>query len=253
MSDVDPTVSNADVIPDFQSDIFYEQPEARFATGVVAYGHQSLPGRESAFDAYLRLRANVYVNQTRMLPPDSVINGREIDQDDDRSAHLAIIENAGRIQRVVGCMRIIHGGPFGVLPIQSYFPEANLSTNSRSNSVEISRYILRHERASIQDKLKANLFPVAVAYLSQKKLGPTFAVVEPPVEANLVAAGVPLERIAPPKYVPEYRGYNVGVLINIAQMAKGFEARSPGMITAKNVNELTFSGSLTPVNTPRAA
>ena len=245
MSNIDPSISNAEVIPHIVTDIFNENPDARFATGLVAYGETPRDGMGDIVHAYLKLREKVYIDQTRMLTDEARLEtGGEIDDDDGRSVHFCVIENLGSTQRVVASMRVIHGGDYGKLPIEEFFPQIAESTNGTSKSIEISRYICRHEDPKVQNKLKWSLYPAVLSYIMKNNLGPTYAVVEEPLETALIEAGVPLKRIADPVYVDEYKAENLGISIDTRALAAMIESANPGSVTDVDLNAFTFSGHL---------
>lgn len=246
MSNIDPTLSHEAIIPSFTSEIFRDNPDAQFATGLVGYGLSAYPGRDDVFDAYLRLRANVYIDKAKMLSPDARLeNGGELDSDDARSAHFAVVENMGDYQRVVASMRVIHGGEMGKLPIEEFFPEIPFSTNHTGSAIEISRYICQHEDPKTQDGLKWKLYPAALAYIMRNGLGPTYAVVEPFLEAQFKdkRVNIPVDRVAEPKFVPEYNDVNLGIIIHTDQLTKNMEARNPGSVTGIDLSTMKFAGS----------
>ncbi len=244
MSNIDPTVTNAEVIPHIVTEVFRDNPDARFATGLIAHGEQPREGLEGITEGYYKLRERVYIDQTRMLGEEArLANGGEMDEDDGRSIHFCVLENHGETQRVVASMRVIHGGDFGKLPIEEFFPEVGQSTNGTSKSIEISRYICRHEDDRVQKKLKWLLYPAVLAYIMKNDFGPTYAVIETQLEEALLEAGIPMERIADPVYVPEYRDVNLGVVIDTHQLAANIESQAPGSVSGINLDAFVFSGT----------
>lgn len=245
MSNIDRTISNELVIPTvLHSEIFAGHEDARFAVGMLAAGDQVRPGLDAEFTAYLRLRANVYAYQTRMISPDQVRDGIEVDIDDSRSAHFGIFENAAGLGAVrsVATMRVIMKSEAhsAKLPIEDFFPEAFAQGATPLSAIEISRYICRHESAGTQRALTGPLFSTAVSYITRNALGPTYATVEPTVESDLKAKGVPMTRIADPIFVREYNAHNLGVQIDVPLMANGIEHRSPGMLAVMQQTEQGF-------------
>jgi len=244
MSNIDPTITNAEVIPHIVTEVFKDNPTARFATGLIAYGEAPREGMDEIVGGYLKLREKVYIDQTRMLTEEArLATGGEIDEDDGRSVHFCVLENLGDTQRVVASMRVIHGGDHGRLPIEEFFPQIAQSTNGTSKSIEISRYICRHEDEKVQNKLKWLLYPAVLAYIMKNKLGPTYAVVEEPLEAALLGANVPIKRIADPVWVEEYKDFNLGIVIDTHQLAANIEAQAPGSVNGIDLNSFVFSGT----------
>lgn len=229
MSKLDLTISNEMVIPTIESTWFINQrPETNFAVGMIAVGDQILAGRDSEHDGYLKLRANVYAYQTQMIPHSDVReDGTEVDNDDVRSTHWALLERSDEgegLARVVGSIRTIEkrATDSRPLPIEEFFPEKFADNPLPIGSTEVSRYIARHENPRVQAQMSAPLFKKVVAHITAHGLVPTFGVVEPSVERHLKGGlGVPIERIADPKFVPEYAADNLGISVNIPLMAKG--------------------------------
>lgn len=238
MSKIDLTISNEMVIPHIESMWFQGHEDSTFAIGMIAVGDQILPGRESEFDGYLKLRANVYAYQTQMIPTDLVRHdGTEIDEDDARSTHWALLEHQGQDSaRVVGSIRTIEkrGANATPLPIEDFFPEVYKDNPLPAGSVEVSRYIARHEDLRTQALLSEPLFAKVVSHVTAYGLGPTFGVVEPKVERHLGGRlQVPLSRVADPKYVPEYAADNLGIFVDIPKMASHM-----GLDTNSSINRI---------------
>lgn len=253
MSNLDGTISNTEVIPTVEADIFGGHEESQFAVGLLAIGDQVIDGRVDIFNGYLRLRANVYADQTRMISPDSVVDGIERDEDDVRSIHFGIIENTDVGQRVDAAMRLIVKADETdrPLPIESFFPEAFAKAAS-TRAVEVSRYICRHEVSMIQKQFKWQLYEVALGYAMMHDLGPTYGVVEPKQELRLAEAGVPIRRIAEPKYVPEYRDYNLGIEIDTATLARMMQLPEP-IAAREHSDRVTEWKYFNPLRQPVAA
>ncbi len=230
MSNINRAVTNDLVIPSFETDLFAYHQDAQFAFGKIAVGNVVVPGLEDVYDNYLRLRGAVYSWQTNMISSDLVReDGSETDDDDARSVHIGIIENLRDTQRVVGSIRIIEKTPqFNApLPIEDFFgdvfedPEMMHGVDvSKSSPVEISRYICRHENTRVQNSLKWPLFKTVVSHIMDTGANPTFAVVEEFLEKDLQRNGVVINRIADPKFVPEYNDANLAVTIDVPDLAQ---------------------------------
>jgi len=231
MSRIDTTVTNEAVIPVIEAQIFNASPEHQFAIGMLATGYELVDDRGGIFTGYLRLRANVYASQTNMIPGNEVRpDGTEKDADDSRSTHWAILERAREqeqelgfqgLARVVASIRTIEKTATDQrpLPIEVFFPEA-FTAPLPLGAVEVSRYICRHENPIIQSRLSAPLFSAVVGHIQSKGFSPTFGVVEEKVEQRLERYGVPMQRIALPKFVPEYAADNLGFSVDIQAMAE---------------------------------
>jgi hypothetical protein len=248
MSNIDKSITNDLVIPSLVgSEIFKGREDASFAIGIIAAGDEIRPGIEDEYTTYLRLRANVYGYQTNMLAIDEIEaqGGIDIDADDVRSAHIGIFENADPdigLVRSNSSLRIITKSEqhSAKLPVEDFFPGAFPEGPLALGAIEISRYIARHERPGIQRALTPPLFAAAVSYIMRNGLGPTYATVERSVEADLTAKGVPNTRIADPVYVKEYQADNLGLFIDVPQMAQNIEAQAPGTLAAMQQTEHGF-------------
>lgn len=274
MSNRNPRFTAHDVIPVFSPvgtpDIFGDT-DARFAVGQIAQsvltdmprnGYErgtmalaNFPGRvldgfTEVVHNYGLLRANVYIDQTRMLPK-NVRNkrGEEWDLDDARSDHFATIERLhvddslvrdivkaqqiepddnGFVFRVPNCMRMIkksrkHPSP---LPIELFFPDAvDPVTGERSfpapiGSTEISRKIVEHENPVKGMQMSDPMFTVANRHVIENGYGPTLATVEEFYEDIFKRTGMPMARIADPKFVGEYADNNLGIEIYHMKLAE---------------------------------
>ncbi len=246
MSTINHEVKNTDVIPFIESDVFNDNPDARFAVGILAVGDEILPGREREYHGYLKLRWNVYGPQTGQLSDEHRRpDGTEEDEDDARSVHFAVIENyldpesemTG--QRVVGAIRRILKSEEDPrpLPIEDFYPDVFRANPAPLGSTEASRYICRHESPAQQGRLTPPLFSAYVSHVLTRGLGPTYGVVEPAVEALLAAKGVPTTRIADPVYVPQYLAENLGFLVDVPLLGQRLEARTPGILETMRKTE----------------
>jgi hypothetical protein len=244
MSQLNLTISNESVIPTIETDWFKGHEDTTFAIGMIAIGDQILAGRGTEFDGYLKLRANVYAYQTRMIPTDYVKgDGTETDEDDARSTHWALLERSAEgegLANVVGSIRTIEKRPTDgrPLPIEDFFPEVFESNPLALGSIEVSRYIARHPNELIQNKLSEPLFKKVISHITAHGLGPTFGVVELKVEDHLTnRLHVPLARIAEPKYVPEYAADNLGIAVDIPTMAIGLGINNDRAINSIRATE----------------
>lgn len=228
MSVIDQNITAEMVIPTIETKWFQGHEGTSFAIGMVAVGDQIIAGRESEFDGYLKLRANVYAYQTRMIPTDVVRpDGTEVDEDDARSTHWALLEKSlldNSSAKVIGSIRTIEktASDPRPLPIEDFFPETFENEPLPVGAIEVSRYIARHPNERIQQKLSEPLFKKVISHVTAHALGPTYGVVEEKVEQRLEKGlHVPLKRIAEPKYVPEYAADNLGIFVDIPKMAAG--------------------------------
>lgn len=240
-------VPNADVIQTVRAAVFDRESTARFAAGIIAVGTEPVAGLEDAYLGYLRLRAAVYADQTGMIPREQVsADGTESDADDARSVHFAVFENADMEARIVASMRLIlkTQDAMADLPAERFFPDAFEHNPAPSGSLEISRYICRHENLALQSLLKWPLYAVAVEYAEANDLTPTFAVVEPGLYKGLVASRLPLRQLGAPKYIPEYSSENFPVAINTRLVRRMTRALYPQVAPAGSGGDFSYFDEL---------
>jgi N-acyl-L-homoserine lactone synthetase len=196
--------------------IFSKHPESRFALGVFSSDDVLSYEPNSIQEAYLKLRTNVYVTQTGMLSNEVVRqDGTELDEDDERSTHFVVFENRnlGKVA-VVAHMRLIEKKDENILPIEKFFPEVFEDSAAPEKSVEVSRFIVSHNEIQQAKVITREMMSAGLAHVVLNELGPVFGVVEPLFERSLKRMGVPVNRIAEPKLVPEYNDKNLGLKID---------------------------------------
>jgi len=238
---------NAAVIPEITSNVFAIHQNSRLAVGLVAVGDKAIPGREEELLGYLRLRAKVYAEQNNIISKDLILeDGTERDKDDYRSAHFCVIENAVNNPRVIGAMRLIVKSKENpeLLPIEEFFPEVFRANPAQQQSTEVSRYICRHENQKVQNGLKWLLYAAGLSHAINNKLGPTYALIEQPLERGLKASGVPVSRIGEPKYIEEYNSENFPISIDTEALARRMNLQNPGMIASAKaaLEDFVYSG-----------
>lgn len=210
-------ISNEEAVPLFESDVFARNPQSRFAIGMLSSEEVMSNRKSPTVQAYLELRANVYINQTRMLNDDVRQADRtESDKDDERSTHFVVVENRVGKSAIFACMRFIEKtDEYNMkLPIEDYFEEAFTDKPAPVNSIEVSRFIVRHDDDAVRNEAKLRLMAIGLIYSMNHSLGPVYAVVEPEFERSLQTLNIPLKRIAEPKLVSEYNDENVAVEVN---------------------------------------
>lgn len=207
-------ISNEEAVPVIKTDLFAGHEDSRFA--IAVYNSDLINNYPSDViqQAYLRFRKNVYVDQTGMLDKDVVRgDGIEIDVDDERSTHFVVIENLLGKVAVFACMRLITKNfESDVLPIEDFFPEAFLDP-AVDGSVEVSRFIVRHNNARVGLDARSKLVLTSLAHVAEHNLGPIFGVVEPEFERGILGMRLPIRRIAESKLVLEYNDENLGIEI----------------------------------------
>lgn len=217
----DQYISNTEAIPLTDSGVFDANVSSRFAVGVIGQGTEPSREHDSIFQNYLRLRANVYIDQTRMLDAsERRHDGTEIDGDDKRSTHIVGLENRAGKTAVVASMRLIQKTELSneQLPVEHYFGEE--VSNVPVNGLEISRYIVRHEERKHAAALRSALFMTALSHIVHHNLGPTYAIVEDKLANGLQKGGVPIRRLSDPRMLPKYDDLNLAINIDTNAFAE---------------------------------
>lgn len=230
MSHIDRSVTNHDVIPVVDSEVFADNPAARLAVGLIAVHDVPLPGLEREYLAHFDLRRRVYVDQTGQLDASELQDdGTDRDADDARSATFAVFENHADGVRVIGVSRLIIRGQDHPLPVEDFCPDSFSPGDLNAVSVEVSRVIARHEKAVMQEMAQWHLFAVMLAYVANHGLERTFAIIEPWLERHL-RGSIAISRIGEPRYVEHYLDYNLPIEIDIPASAARVNARGGDFI-----------------------
>lgn len=227
------------LVPVIETDIFSHNENMRFALASISPEDVLACESGSIAQAYLRLRANVYIDQTKFLGSEMKrSDGTEIDENDERSTHLVVLENLIGKSAIFACMRVIEKSGLNnqLLPIEEFFEDAFVDEKAPDNSVEISRFIVRHDEKIRVIDAKKMLISGALARMSDQSLGPVYAVVETNLERDLRMMKIPTKRLAEPKLVPEYNTMNLGVEIDrfATRQRMGEQAFSGAMVAVKN-------------------
>ena len=220
-------ISNKEAIPVIKTDIFEESDGMPLAITRVST-EDMLRGDNPIALGYAQLRANVYIDQTRMISESyRRADGGEDDADDLRSLHYVGLEDRGNGEAaVIASMRLIHQTDETPLPINELFEDELRGKNVGPGAFEVSRYIAKSEIRRNSIMSKAAITGVGLSHAIENGWGPCLAVVESPIEADLARMGVPVERIADPKFIEEYNDTNVGIEIDLPEFANriGHEA-----------------------------
>lgn len=197
------TIPKTELIPVIGSDIFSGR-DSTFALILAASVDEVLYERELQGSG--RLRAKVYIDEKKFLPPDSRnADGTEFDDDDDRSRHYVALERlSDRQARVIGTMRTIvklgaHTAEVepdaepSLLPAEKFFPDAFAVAPAPKGSIEASRFISRHENAAVQKAVFASLIRTVIRQAYDLNNRPIFAVVEQNLKDNLQESGMPFD------------------------------------------------------------
>jgi N-acyl-L-homoserine lactone synthetase len=208
-------ISNEEAVPVIDGELFKGHEDSRFALAVLGPDDVLSYKPGSLAEAYLKLRANVYVDQTGMLEHGvKRQDGTELDADDERSTHFVVCENRMGSAAVVACMRLIEKTDSrDILPIEDFFPDA-FEVPAPTKSIEVSRFIVREDEAKLARRAKIELITAGLAHAVGHQLGPIYGVAEPMFERDLRLMRMPIKRIAEPKLVPEYNDNNLGFEID---------------------------------------
>jgi N-acyl-L-homoserine lactone synthetase len=211
-------ITNKEAVPVIKSDVFSGHEEQRFALGVFSSEDVLKYGSDTIEQAYLRLRANTYIDQTGMLKDEvKRADGTELDEDDERSTHFIVLENRLGEVAVFACARLIQkivDEGEAALPIEEFFPEAFAEQEAPCGSTEVSRFIVRHDEIPHCRSAKKALMAALVAYSINNNFKSMFGVIEPGFERDLKLMRAPTRRIAEPKEVPEYNDKNLGIEVD---------------------------------------
>ncbi|MEO8105024.1 MAG: hypothetical protein ABI602_01675 [Candidatus Saccharibacteria bacterium] len=194
------------VNPYVSAEIFENHLEAAFWIGRVATTDSK------HYDALAQFRANVYVGQMGFLGPEDIdIMGRELDADDARSVHFGAVENTTnngiREARIVASGRlIVKDCVEGLLPIETSFPELFSEVPAPIGSVEVSRFISRHENQIVQHSLALAMIRAMSLYSADKGMTAGYCMIEKPLLNLLSHMGLPLEKLGEQKTTLEPGG-----------------------------------------------
>jgi hypothetical protein len=253
MSTRSSNISNAELLPTFESSLFDDAPDKRFALGILAVADVPMQGLEPEYRGYYDLRRNVYVYETGQLSEAELdADGTDRDIDDARSVAFGAFENLtdGTI-RAVGSLRLImkgHGtdsNSLRELPVEEFCPDIFGENPAAAKSTEVSRLIARHEETAKQEYLAWKLYTAGLAYISNHNLGPTYAVIEPWLEKHFTDT-VPVTRIGEPRYIEHYQDYNLPIEVHTEEFMGLVEQFSPGLLEKMRRQEglMHFSGKL---------
>ena len=200
------------------AEIFANHADSAFWVGKVAMGSTVI--KPVYYDGLSRLRAKVYVDEMHFLTTEHLDTfGRESDQDDARSAHFAVIENGSidnhETARVVGSARmILKETQDKPLPIEIYFPEVFENNPLDNGSLEISRFIARHEDRQMQHTIALALMRTMAHYSEGLNAESAYCIIEDPLLKLLMSVGIPTEVLGDSKDIEEYGGVLYPVKIN---------------------------------------
>lgn len=219
------------------AEMFANHPDSAFWIGQVAMGNTVI--KPIYYDGLSRLRAKVYVDEMHFLTAEHLDTfGRESDEDDARSAHFAVIENASsqnsNSATVVGSARLIlKGDNDKPLPIENYFPEVFQGNPLENGSIEVSRFIARHENRQTQHTVALALIRAMTHYSINANLKEAYCIIETPLLNLLTSIGVPIEMLGGSKEIDEYGGVLFPVKINPYEIIDSIRRDMTGKIALR--------------------
>lgn len=217
-------VSNTEVVPVASRTGVFDGNDQRFAMVHLGVGMPAYePGQDTPSELYGKLRANVYINQMAFLEnSERQTDGTEWNTDDERSSHYVVLEKRLGGEALFACARLIEKQTDEPLPIEEFFPDIFQDSPASLGSVEVSRFIARHERAIYNLDATARLLAAMANDVNEHHLGPVHAIVEPHFERTLAHRGLVVERISEPRWIPEYKSINRAIRINVEESATNF-------------------------------
>ncbi len=230
---IDPGLKEAVNTP-VSSEVFRNHEEARFWIGKVAVAGEVT--NEEIYDSLLHFRANVYVRQMHFLDKESLdVLGREIDSDDARSTQFTVVENQddGKA-RLVGTGRLILKRNFDEpLPIEKYFPEVFEKLPIEPNSVEVSRFISRHEDDRTQHTIALSVIRTLTLNSVEQGVRADYCIIEEPLLKLLKMIGLPIEVLGEAKQIDEYGGKLYPVKIDPYKVLESVTSDKSGKMALK--------------------
>ena len=213
--------TNTDAVPIIETSLFSPNDEKDFVTIDLGYGVGSDERvDQNIFDGYLQLRKNVYADQKGFIDPLELENGKEIDENDERSRHMVVLHRREMgTAAVVACLRLIDKRAGEPLPIEQFFPEFSEHPAS-NNAIEVSRFISRSANGDgEQRQIVGNLFGTGLSYVINEGFDEVYGVIESPLQnvlQNKFAA--PNKTITKPRWIESYNTENIGIKIDAEAM-----------------------------------
>jgi len=173
----------------------------------------SLSARELVNDAEMeqafRLRAEVYVRETEMLPAGVLRSGRELDELDSVCWHAGVFDG----ERLVGYLRIIPGH-LAALPVVEEF-----GVEIKTPSAEISRFLVHRDYRSTTAVIE--LCALVIRWFMDNDVPHLYAIVEPWFFHGLRRFGFPFMQVGEPTFT--YNAENVAIYCPTADLRPGVE------------------------------
>lgn len=211
--------------PIIESKVFVDNYQSRFALGKVAINNVVLNNYENEFNGAAQLRANTYLESGFISADDLDEDGTELDVNDySRSVHFVMLERTATasLARVIGNMRLIiksqeNSTP---LPLENYREDIFNENPVPIGGVEVSRLIVAHEDARIQNALKWPLFVAGQKYIDNQQLNPVYGLMTPALTRLLRLQHIPVSAVAEAKYIEEINATKQPVSINMAVLKR---------------------------------
>ena len=186
----------------------------------VVFHARAIDDDPRLLDQSYRLRYQVYCVERGFLDPAAYPDGREIDEFDDHSVHLAVMDARGSM---IGTARLIKPNPHGFPMFRhcAFFPEVMPShvMPVEVSRLAISRHYLRHRRVSEPLQDLVNAMVVGARRVGANHL---IAASEASLARRLVHLGFPY-RIGGP--VADYYGPVAACLMNLDEVRENASPR----------------------------
>jgi N-acyl-L-homoserine lactone synthetase len=197
--------------PSIETDLFENKDSGvTFWVGQVATPERVI--LPNVFTATRRLRASVYIAK-RYLPESArQTDGGEADTEDERAYQFSVLErckdeDSPATGQVIGTARLILKGQEGLsLPVEVFFPEVFSDHPAPTGSFEASRFIAEHTNPRIQHAVSLILMQTMSAYAHIDGPSSIYAVIEESLAHYFERVGIPFQRLAAAKTLPEYGG-----------------------------------------------
>lgn len=212
LSELNPTSRAELLVPVVDTAIFDQVSVPAFWVGKVAVGLDAILPDE--FLAARQLRAQVYVDELGYLPPSARMDdGGELDEDDPRSVHFAVIEHTDTGLDVIrGNTRLIKKAEEDdTLPVEKFFPDVFQAEPAPRGSVEASRFIARHENRIKQHAIMLSMVRTMVANAAESGSPYIYAVVENHLEHLFSKINLAYDVLSEPIYLEEYKSDNMAL------------------------------------------
>lgn len=212
------------IIPTVETPIFENNDVSRFAIAEVT--PEEL-WNMSEFSGAAQLRANTYLASGFVQESELNDDGSELDANDERSFHYLVFERTAvaSLARVVGNMRLVMKteDDMSPLPVEEFFPD-HFQTPAQTGSAEVSRLISRHEDSRLQAFIKWPMFIAGYKQVVESDSGPVYGLLAPTLVRQLSLQGVPIQTLAPARYIEEINAKKQPTEIDLPALGKVIDA-----------------------------